>query len=334
MRISHLLIYDRVTSALQENLRRLFQPEEQLSTGKKINRPSDEPIDISRIMDYRVSIKDKEQFKRNMNDAKTYLELTDKTLEQSVNSIKRAEELVITALNGDETPESRKMIAEEVKQLRAHMLGLANTRFRSRYIFSGMLYDKQAFDSSGTYQGDNNYIEVKATYYLAVKENLTGPEVFSYQQGSEEVAKLEDGRYIHYIQGIGTEVTIEIRDTDDTTVLDSFSFSNTLEQLDRIIEALDTNNTDRLTALLKTLGRSMDQMLSKRAEVGARLNFIDNELDSMDDSILKLRTVMSSTEDADITEVASEIAKTQLALQALRQSGSKVISQSLLDFLE
>ncbi len=333
MRISHFLIYNRLTSALQENLRRLFRPQEQLSTGKKINRPSDEAVDISRIMDYRVSIKDKEQFIRNLNDAKTYLELTDKVLEQSANSIKRAEELVITALNGDETPESRKMIAEEVKQLRAHMLGLTNTRFRSRYIFSGMLYDKQAFDSSGTYQGDNNYIEVKATYYLAVKENLTGLEVFSYQQGAEEVVQLEDGRYIHYIQGAGTEVTIEIRDTDDTTVLDSFSFSNTLEQLDRISEALDSNNTDRLTALLKTLGRSMDQMLSKRAEVGARLNFIDNELDSLDDSILKLRTVMSSTEDADITKVVSEIAKTQLALEALRQSGSKVISQSLLDFL-
>ncbi|NOY63949.1 MAG: flagellar hook-associated protein 3 [Nitrospirae bacterium] len=333
MRISHFLIYDRLTAALQKNLRKLFKPQEQLSTGKKINRPSDEPLDISRVMGYRVSIKDKEQFKRNMNDAKTYLELTDKTLEQSVNSIKRVQELIITALNGDETPESRKMIAEEVKQLRAHMLGLTNARFRSRYIFSGMLYDKQAFDSSGTYQGDNNYIEVKTTYNLTVKENLTGLEVFAYQQGSEEVVQLEDGRYIHYIQGSGTEVKIEIRDTDDTTVLDSFSFSNTLEQLDRISEALDSNNTDRLTALLKTLDRSMDQMLSKRAEVGARLNFIDNELDSMDDNILKLRTVMSSTEDADITEVVSEIAKTQLALQALRQSGSKVISQSLLDFL-
>jgi flagellar hook-associated protein 3 FlgL len=333
MRLSHFLIYDRLTAALQENLRRLFKPQEQLSTGKKINRPSDEPVDISRVMDYRVSIKDKEQFKRNLNDAKTYLELTDKALEQSVNSIKRTEELVITALNGDETPESRKMIAEEVKQLRAHMLGLSNTRFGNRYIFSGMLYDKQAFDSSGTYQGDSNYIEVKATYYLTVKENLTGLEAFSYQQGSEEVVALEDGRFIHYLQGAGTEVIIEIRDTDDTTVLDSFSFSNTLEQLDRITEALNNNNTDRLTALLKTLGRSMDQMLSKRAEVGARLNFIDNELDSMDDGILKLKTVMSSTEDADITEVASEIAKTQLALQALRQSGSKIISQSLLDFL-
>ncbi len=333
MRLSSFLVYDRLTAALEENLRRLFKPHEQLSTGKKINHPSDDPVGISRIMDYRVSIQDKEQFKRNLNDAKTYLELSDEALDQSVDALKRTKELVITALNADETPESRKMMAEEVRQLRTHVRSLANTRFRNRYLFSGMLYDQEAFDASGNYQGDSNYIEVRSSHNLTVKENLTGLEAFAYQQGAEEVVPLEDGRFIHYIQGTGTEVIIEIRDTDDTTVMDSFSFENTLEQMDRIREAMDTNNTDRLTALLKTLDRSMDEMLTRRGEVGARLKFIENELDRIEDNVLDLKTVLSATEDADIAEVASEITKTQIALQALRQSGVRIISQSLLDFL-
>ncbi len=334
MRLSNFIIYNRLTQSFQDNLWKLFKTQEALATGKKINRPSDDVIGISRVMDYRVSITESEQFKKNMDDARAYLELTDGVLNEATNTLKRIQELTITALNGDESSETRAMTAKEMKQLRAHMLELANTRFRNRYLFSGMLTNKQAFTSSGTYQGDTNYIEVQVTPDIKIKENITGLDAFAYLQGSEEVVQLEDGRYIHYIQGTGTEVSIEIRASDDTTVLDSFSFSNVLEMIDRISDALENNNLDRLTAILNPIDRAMDQVLSSRAEVGARLNFLEAEKNRIEDNLLKLQSTLSSVEDADIAEVVSEAAKTEVALQALRETGARIISQSLFDFLK
>ncbi len=333
MRLSTFMIHNRLIATLQQNFERLYGSQEQLTTGKKINRPSDDIIGSARALDYRININAGEQFKRNIDEARSYLQATEGAVSSASVIFSRTRELIIEALNGEKSPSDREIIAKEVEELRRGLLDLANTRFKGRYIFSGFLHDRAAFDTAGNYQGDGNHTEVEISPEITVRENMTGPEVFAYIQSADESIQLEDGRFLHYLPGGGTTVNVEIRASDDVTVLDSFSYDNVFQMMDLLKAALESNDIDRVNALLGGVDHGHEQVLNVEAELGARLGLLDSEENRIDDSILDLRTVLSKTEDADIAEVVSEISKTEVALQALRQSGAQVMNQSLLDFL-
>ncbi len=354
MRVSSFQLYNNIIRSIQDNMEKLSLEGQRLSSGKKINRPSDDPIGYGKALSYRLDIGDFEQYKKNQQDASSYLEATDTALEGLTNALTRARELSVSAANDTLSADDRLSISKEVEQLRSHILGLANTKYRDRYIFSGLLYDKPAFDSSGNYQGDTNYIEVNVNPDLRVKENITGLEGFAFTLDEHEVVEMADGRYVHYVPAKlidpslpETRVYIAIADTDDkayieselknwpvsSAVDDAFYFDNTIEMMDKLKDALTNNNTDRVSALIHTIDYAIDQVSESRAEVGARMNLIEKEQDAVSEQVLSLQKTLSEIEDADITEVVSNMAKYQTALEALRNSGARFMTQSLLDFL-
>jgi len=357
MRISSFTVYDRLTRALQENLKRLYYAQESLATGKKINRPSQDIAGASRALDYRVSIKETQQNIKSIEGVTAYLEITDGILGDATSALSRLKELSLSALNGGVSSEDREAAAKEVRELKEHLLSLGNSSFQGKYIFSGLLTDRRAFDA-GTYeyQGDENSLEVKVGADTKVKENLTGNEAFAYVQSSHEVVTLEDGKkYIHYIPGQVIDATyprnrviIAIASTDDesaveaelksgppyTAVEDTFYFDNMIQMTAQLQSALESNNTDRINAILTPIDDSIEQVTDARAELGARVNFIETEHGRLDNTLLSLKTLLSGTEDADLAEVISEVSKNETALQALRNTGANLLSQSLLDFLQ
>ncbi len=356
MRISLFSIYDGLTRSLQENLSRLYENHESLASGKRINRPSQDVIGAARALDYRVSIGEREQAVRNSDNAVAYLEAAEGVLGDATSALTRTRELALMAMNGVETGESRSATAKEVRELKKHLLSLANNRFRERYLFSGFLTDGNAFDpTTYDYRGDANSIEVKVGTESKVKVTMPGTEAFAYIQSSHEVVAIEDGaRYIHYIPGQvidstypRTRVMVAISTSGDaasveaelqagppyTTVEDSFYFDNSLQMMDRLQSAMENNDTDRIGAILKPIDDSIGRVTDARAELGARMNFIEGQKDRMENSLLDLQVLLSRTEDADIAEVISEVSKNEVALQALRNTGARLLSQSLLDFL-
>ncbi|RMG70076.1 MAG: flagellar hook-associated protein 3, partial [Nitrospirae bacterium] len=228
MRISTFQIYDNIIRSIRDNMGRLSLEGERLSSGKKLNRPSDDPVGAGKSISYRLSIGEYEQYRRNQNEASSYLEATDTALEGLTDALTRVRELSLSALNDTLSEQDREAIAKEVSQLKSHTLGLANTRYRDRYIFSGMLYDRAAFDSSGAYQGDENYIETMISPDLKVRENIIGTDAFAFQLDEHEVIELDDGRYIHYIPGKvidpsnpETRVYVAISSSDDKGLVET-----------------------------------------------------------------------------------------------------------------
>ncbi len=357
MRISSFTVYDRLTRALQENLRRLYDAQESLATGKKINRPSQDIVGASRALDYKVSIKETQQNIKSIEGVTANLGITGGILGNAVNALSRLKELSLSALNGSVNSEDRAATAKEVKELKEHLLSLGNSSFQGKHIFSGLLTDRMAFDlNTYDYQGDENNLEIKVGANARVKENLTGNEAFAYIQSSHKVVTLEKGtKYIHYIPGQVIDATyppnrviIAISSTDDksavetelqggppyTSVEDTFSFDNMIQMTGQLQSALENNNTDRINAILTPIDDSIGQVTDARAELGARINFTETEHGRLDNAVLGLRTLLSGTEDADLAEVISEVSKNQIALQALRNTGARLLSQSLLDFLQ
>jgi flagellar hook-associated protein 3 FlgL len=332
MRVTSLMIFDQLRMSFERNLGRIYKLNNQLSSGKRIEKPSDDVIGMMRAMDYKLSINYNDQFKRNIDEAKTFLSFTENVLSSVSDVLIRAKELALNGSTGALDAESRSSIAKEVANLRDHLLNLSNSKLRDRYVFSGFKTDTITFDSSTfTYQGDSGIINVIIDKSTLIPINVVGIDVFRYPLTTDDTVSLYNGKYIVYRQ-VGTNIDVEIYDSDDT-LLENFSFSNFMEMLDHLNSALENNDVLKIQSLLKPLDLALNQVLNVRSDIGARLNHLDDQTNRLDDSTLDLKTFLSNTEDANIVEVISELSKAETALQALRQTSAQLLSQSLFNFL-
>lgn len=294
MRITSFTIFNQLTRSLNSRIREMSRLSTMLGTGKKINNPSDDASGMMKVMDYKVSINDIEQNRKNINEAEAHLGFADNTLSSASSVLTRARELALQASNGTQTGQSRAAIAEEVEDLRDEMLRLANTKLRSRYLFSGFRTDTAAFDPATgyTYQGDAGEINLVIDKEVTMAVNIPGDRVF----------------------GSGA--------------------SNVMAVLDDLYADLMSNNVPGIQAAVTDIDAAMDQIANVRADIGGRLNHLERLGNNLDERDLNWKTFLSDVEDTDLAETVSEISKTEVALQSLRQSGAEILSQSLLNFLK
>lgn len=295
MRITSFTIFNQLTRSLSDNLRSMSRLSNMLASGKKINNPSDDVPGMMKVMDYKVSINEIEQYRRNIDEANQHLSYAETTMSSVTNALTRAGELANQASTGSQNADTRAAIAEEVANLRDEIMSLANSKFRNKYIFSGFRTDTQSFDSGFNYQGDSGEVNVLIDRGAVMAINIPGDEVFG--SGATSIMSGLDSLYNALIN------------TDDAVA-----------------------QAGAQTAIT-TISDAVDQIANVRADIGARLNRLDDRMRNMDDRNITLKTYLSEIEDTDIAGTISEISKTEVALQSLRQSGAKSLSQSLLDFL-
>ena len=166
---------------LTANLSRMATLQEQLASGKSLNRPSDSPIQTVEAMQYRSDIRRNDQFQRNASDGLNWLGMADNTLTSMLSVIGRVRELTLQGMNGSTDAVQRGNIAAEVTSLRDTLIGMANTKYLDRPIFAGNAGGTAAYDPSGTFinpGSTGDVIERRIGPNQKVRVNLTGPEVF------------------------------------------------------------------------------------------------------------------------------------------------------------
>lgn len=333
MRVSTTQVYRQTTDSLMRNLAEILRLNAQASSGKKINKPSDDAAGAARALDYKVAIDAGEQYGKNVADASNAIGFAENTLGSVSSALVRAKELALQGANGTQDGASRAAISKEAAQLRDQLLSLSNSRNGNEYVFSGFKTDVAAFDSSFAYQGDSGAINVMVDRGTMISRNVAGSEAFGYSLSAPETVTTDGGKIVHYTPGSGTTVNVEIRAADGTTVLDSFHFDNAMQMTDLLSQALASNDATRVSALMKPLDDAMGHVNDVRADLGARLNRLDDQGKRLEDTKFATQTALSGVEDADIASTVSGIAKANIALQALQASSAKILSQSLLDFL-
>ena len=159
IRISSQQIFSGGINRLQDLNSSLNQTQEQISTGKRVNKPSDDPVAAARILKLDQEVSRIETYQRNAGLAENRLQQEESTLAGSVDIIQRVRELTVQAGNGSLSANDRKSISSEIKERLGQLAQTANTRDASgEYIFSGFQGSTAAFakDASGSwvYQGD------------------------------------------------------------------------------------------------------------------------------------------------------------------------------------
>ncbi|WP_320939262.1 flagellar hook-associated protein FlgL, partial [Lysinibacillus capsici] len=130
---------------LNRSYGKMSKLQDQLNSGSKITRPSDDPVIAVKGMGYRRDLGRVEQYTRNMNEVNNWLDSSDESLNQIGEQMKRVRELVIQAANGTNSIDEREKIKTEIDQIRKQFQEVGNTKIADRYIFSGTNTGKPLF---------------------------------------------------------------------------------------------------------------------------------------------------------------------------------------------
>jgi len=148
-RVTFSTMYDTTMRYLQRNANNLTKLQEQLSSEKMINRPSDNPIGFANAMNYRNILSSLSQQQINMDDGEIYMTVLE-TTHQSINNIfARCQELAVQAANDTQNHQNRLFSNMEVRELLEQMVANAQTKHKDNYIFSGKWANLPPYEIKG-----------------------------------------------------------------------------------------------------------------------------------------------------------------------------------------
>lgn len=293
MRVTDRLLFDGITRNLQRNSSELFRLQNIVSTGKKINKPSDDPVSLSKILEYDELISRSDQYTENIDHAIGFLEVSDSTLNGVGDILIRAKELAVAQGNDTMNADDRQSASIEVQNLFEEAVQLANTKLGDRYIFSGYKTQTEPFSTAGAYSGDSGKILVAVGPDATIQTNLPGDSLFKGAGGG----------------------------------IDIFTLLNDLKT------NLENNDGASIRGSLDSFDTASDIILNGRGDIGARLNRLDSTMSNTEDLKLEIMQLKSGLEDADIIKAVSDLAMQQNVLEASKASSARIVEPTLLDFL-
>ncbi|MDK2896844.1 MAG: flagellar hook-associated protein 3 FlgL [Candidatus Atribacteria bacterium] len=200
MRVTQKILSDRVMNNLNSVISRTVEIQDMLSSGKAVRRPSDDPVRINHILDLKTSIGKLEQYQSNVEDAVSWLNLVDTTLDNATLTLQKIRTLAVEGANGSLTASDREIIAVEVEQYLGELIGVANTAYGDKFLFSGTEVKRSPFSLEGEkikYWGNNQPIirEIESKTTMAI--GFPGDEFFfrGAEASSEDMSAVDFSTY-------------------------------------------------------------------------------------------------------------------------------------------
>jgi len=181
MRVTNQMLMDNALTALARSLEKMERTQEQLTTGRRIIRSSDDPVGTSKAMGYRADLARLSQFQSNLGRGSSWLAQTDAALSSIGDLLTRATSIALSQASATATTETRTAAAAEVQGLLDEAMLLANTRFGDRYIFSGERTRTAPFVEATDgflYVGDADAITEEIASGQYVQVNMDGLSAF------------------------------------------------------------------------------------------------------------------------------------------------------------
>ncbi|RCX19082.1 flagellar hook-associated protein 3 FlgL [Fontibacillus phaseoli] len=293
----------RVTGMMQniqllKNLRNINTAmttgQQQLATGQKISKPSDDPIGTGYQMRYDTDLARSEEFLMNAQTGSEILKTMDSLLQQASDVLKRARTLTLQAANGTYALEQRQTISAEIKQLKEQMVTVGNSTFNGRYLFNGQKTDQPPYTSTGAAgeKTDPGLFYLNVSPAVKVPVSITGEVVFG-EAGTDNVFKV----------------------------------------LDDLANALDTDNRTGISAALEKIDVSADRLSISWAEIGARMNRFELMESRITDDQVSLKEQRAHVADVDVPSAIIDLKSKETVLQAALSTGARIMQTSLVDFL-
>ena len=294
MRVSSNWLSGRMLGQIQRAQSRMIDEQGHVATGKRITKPSDDPVGTGRVLGLLTRGANNDQYQRNVAVAGQDMAASEAALGAIHDLLARAHELSVQASSDSLGASDRSKIALEVNELIAQAINVGNRQHGDRYLFSGHRTNVKPFteDIPGspttvTYNGDTGIIEREIAQGERVEVNINGTQFFpaAFQR------------------------LIQLRDA---------------------LNADDRNTVRNSTATLKA---SMDEELTIRSEIGSRVLRIEAAGQRHEDEHVLVESMRSSLEDIDLSEAIVRLQTQETTYQAALASAARTSQTSLLDFL-
>ncbi|MBL0385515.1 flagellar hook-associated protein FlgL [Tumebacillus sp. ITR2] len=302
MRVTQSMMNSQFMRNLNLNNDRLTTYQDQLASGKKLNKPSDDPIAVGYAMRYDQQISRNDRYQRNVDDGQSQLEYVESNIGEINDILQRARELSVQGATGTIPSDARTAIANEVHQLYEQVVQIGNSKFNDRYIYNGQTTDLQPFDVANA----------------------------PYQQ--------TDSGKISYMMSEGANMEVNVLSDDlfgpPTTAGNEANSDNVFAVLKSLETAL---RADDAPGIEKALGKVQDRsnkIQSVWSDVGARMNRIDLITNRLKDYDTNVQGLLSKTVDVDVAEAIMNMKMAENVQQASLSTGGKIIVPTLVDFLK
>ncbi|HEB73346.1 MAG TPA: flagellar hook-associated protein 3 [Nitrospirae bacterium] len=241
IRITNRMMYNNTLVNAFRNNQGLLAAQEQISSGKRINRPSDDPAGMMEVLEFRSSIGKSERYVRVMDNAESFLNTADSTIGSVHDQLKSAKEQALSQVGGMATAETRKTAATLIDTMIEQMISTGNTRVGSRYIFAGQRSELPAIDSNGNYIGSGKDLRAEITNDVVIPISVRASEFLSADMNpavstSTTIASLNGGA--------GAPAgSFNITDRSGTTGAVTINLGDTIANVILAVAAAGTNIT-------------------------------------------------------------------------------------------
>jgi flagellar hook-associated protein 3 FlgL len=346
--------------------------QDQISTGKRIIVPSDDPTSATKALNLKDNLDENSQYIRNIEDGLDWLQQTEVNLDRILDLLTEVEGLAMQGSNSVLTREEKDAIATQIDHNLDELLALANGQYRDRYIFAGQKNDTPPFtlidDPGGSITGDGSNVITTSTDWSDVTTGTeitidSGPLVGTYYVANVLSANSvqlttavpagavadEEWNLRRSVDSLGTalgDLGLLTREIERGVILpvnargpEVFQPNGTSQAGDifqvviDIADDLRKNDITSLSGHIEDLQSARESVLEMGHLTGARIMRFETARQSLDAINLSISDIISREEDVDIAEALMRLQQHQAILQAALSAGSQVMQMSLIKFI-
>ncbi|MFH1010633.1 MAG: flagellar hook-associated protein FlgL [bacterium] len=315
MRVSDQLRHSTYLADLNKRLENLYRLQQELSTGRRLRVPSDDPTEASRALRLEECLKRQDQFLRNIENAQSWTNFADARLQEIVELITEIDSLAVRADNDDQTEQDRQAAALEIDQKLEQLWGLANSRFNDRFVFGG-------WQTLSTPFADERDVDGRI---ISVSANAAtiGGEIYR-QIGEDERLRVNMPGNLLF-QPVGSQ------GTDDDLFYVVIELRNTIANNNTPPEGYEETRSNPY--LREQLAQIRERFTEQQAYLGSLGQRLQDTTGRLLDYKITLTDALEKAEGVDITDIATRIATEEYAYQAMLSLGAHMFTKSLVDFL-
>jgi flagellar hook-associated protein 3 FlgL len=285
----------------------LAKSQAQLAQGKQIINPSDAPDQASTVQRLKSILTRQDSYQTALNTVQNRLQGEDSTLSSVSDLLIRAKEIAVQANNDTLSSDNRKALGVELQGLRDQMLSLANTKdTNGNYLFAGSKVTQPPFVSVAG--GSPQYVGDQTRMKVMVGENRSMP-----------------------INRTGTDAFVPVNRTAPDGSTQGVGFFNVMDDL---IKGVNTSDRPKMQGGLGELDTLLGGLSMARANIGSGLKGIEQQTSVIEDTVLNLKTTLSSVEDLDYASAITKMNQQMLSLEAAQSSFAKISQLNLFNYIK
>lgn len=283
---------------IQVSAARMQVLQEQVSTGKKINRPSDGPSETRKILSLRSEGRQLDQYKSNIQTAKQSLEFSSSALQSMTELVERIQELTVQGISDNTGQLGRRTIASEINALLESIFQTSNTSKSGLYIFGGTATSTKPFTA---------------------QINSNGKISGAIYNGNRDLKRISVGPGINVpVNQLGVEVFVD---------------SGLISSIVRIRDDFSSGGKHFASGALTDLNQAFDTVINSVSNAGGVLKTLELTDNRVDETILSVIEILAETESVDLAKVILDLKEQETVLQAALASSAMLFRISILDYL-